>query len=252
MPKDATPSPEEELDRLYAGPPGEFVAGRDDLAKRLKAGGDDEGATRARKLRRPSQAASLVNWLSCERSEELNRLTETLASMRGSAAGAEGGKLRAAVRAERESVAALLAAAEEEADRRGITGPATVDRVGETLRAIATDPDLERAVLAGRLEKEGEASTLGFELSTSRSRGTPRASRPKAKPDPDPKAERAALGKSERQARAAEEAVEEAAANVERAEEGLRSAREALREAKAGAKSARGEAARRRRRVSKL
>lgn len=247
--KGAAPSIDDELDRLYAGPPGDFVAGRDELAGRRKGEGDRDGAARLKKLRRPSQAAALVNWLSAERGKDLRELAETLASMREPSTAADGRKLRAAVKRERDLVAKLLAAAEEEAGRRGVSGPATVDRVGETLRAIATDPDLERAVLAGRLEKEGEASTLGFELSAPSSKARARV---EAKPGPDPKVERAALKRLAKEAATADRAVDAAAAGVERAEEQLKTAREMLRDAKAEAKRARAEVRRQERRASSL
>lgn len=249
---------EAEVDPLYAGPPGDFVSSRDELSKQLKAAGDGEGAAHVKRLRRPSQAASLVNWLSREHREDLERLAKTLESMRAPATGADGKRLRAAVRTERETVAALLAAAEEEAERRGAASPVTVDRVGETLRAMATDPDLERSVLAGRLEKEGEASTLGFELSpggsgtTKGSRGTGKTRAKEPKEGPDPRAERAALKQLERRARTAGEAADDAAVEVKRAEEALTSARKVLREAKAEARAAQGEAKKQGRRVSKL
>lgn len=253
-----------ELDRLYGGPPEEFVAARDALATEMKSGSRADEAKGVKKLRRPSQAAALVNWLSRERADEVAALAKTAASMRDPATAGDGKKLRAAVKAERESVRELLAAAGEEVERRGGGGrtSATLDRVGETLRALTTDADLERAVLAGRLEREGEASTIGFELTLKagaepaakpggkgKGRGKGRA---KAEPKPDLKAERATLAQLERHAEAAEERLGEASARVESAEVRLAAARGRRAAAEAELKSARGEVRKQERRIAKL
>ena len=182
--------------------------------------------------------------------------------MRDPATAADGKKLRSAVKAERESVRGLLEAAGEELERRGGGGgtSATLDRVGETLRALTTDPDLERAVLAGRLEREGEASTIGFELALKA--GAAPAPKPKGKgkgkggakaePKPDLKAERATLAQLERHADAAEERQEEASARVESAEERLAAARTRHDAAAAELKAARSEVRKQERRLAKL
>lgn len=241
-----------ELDRLYGSPPGEFVVGRDALAKELKARGQADDAAVVKKLRRPSPAASLVNWLSLERASDLEKFATTVASMRDQATAADGRKLRATVKAERGLVKGLLADAEAELQRRGGVGSSqTLDRVGETLRAIATDPELERSVLAGRLEKEGEASTIGFELAVTADSGSATG---KARKDegPDLDAERATLDGLRRHLEAAEERAEEVAARLERAEQRLAAAHDALGSAKDDVKAARAEVRKQERLVKKL
>src|SRR3954454_24535763 len=52
---------EERLDELYREHPEGFVAGRNELAKEVRAAGDPEEADRIKKLRRPSAAAWLIN-----------------------------------------------------------------------------------------------------------------------------------------------------------------------------------------------
>jgi hypothetical protein len=49
------------VDPLYAGPPEEFVAARDALAKRLRADGDRATAAEVAKLRRPTATAAALN-----------------------------------------------------------------------------------------------------------------------------------------------------------------------------------------------
>lgn len=242
---------DDELDRLYGEPPDGFVAGRDKLARALKDEGSKEQAAAVKKLRRPSQAAALVNWLSHERATEMERFVKSVASMRDPAATADGTKLRAAVKAERESIQALLEEAEEELERRGGGGSSqTLDRAGETLRAMATDPDLERSVLSGRLEREREASTIGFELSVKATSAGPKKEQEDAGPDLD--AERTTLDGLRRRLEAAEEREQDVADRLERAEQKLAAAREALKGAKADAKGARADVRKQERRIAKL
>ncbi len=114
-------------------------------------------------LKKPTRPAALVNWLSREREREVKALAKLAARMRDPKLGGDPARLRAAVAEEREVVEGLVAAAAEELEARG--GPAaTLDRVGETLRAMASDPDVEELVLARRLEREQEAATVGFAM----------------------------------------------------------------------------------------
>lgn len=248
-------SESDDLDRLYAAPPEEFIVGRDELARRLKADGNADAA-KVKKLKRPSVAAALVNWLAIERRGDLAKLADALESLRDQATATDGKKLRAAVKKERELVAGLIAAAGEKLADRGGGSSATIDRVGETLRAIATDPELERSVLAGRLEKEGEASTIGFELPVTATTGPAKKSKGKlnAKKDrgPDLKAERAALKALRLQLDAAEEREEEMSERVARAEAKLATAEEGLAGAKADLKTVRVEHGKQERRLKKL
>jgi hypothetical protein len=52
---------DDRLDDLYREPPDRFVAGRNALAKELRAGGHRDEAERVKALRRPSAAAWLIN-----------------------------------------------------------------------------------------------------------------------------------------------------------------------------------------------
>lgn len=241
---------ERELDRLYGDPPDGFVAERNDLAKRLKAGDRSDDAAAVKKLKKPTRPAALVNWLSREREKQVRALAKVAERMRDPKL-SDGKKLRAAVADERKAIEDLLAAAAEELGERG--GPAaTLDRVAETLRAMASDPDVERLVLERRLEREQEASTIGFapEGGVSSPPAKPsRATREKAvaekqaKPKgPDLKKLRRDRQDAEKAARAAEGAIADGEARAEAAEAELKAARAAVREAKAEAKRARTEA----------
>ena len=252
----------DDLERLYADPPEDFIAGRNELAKQLKADGRKDEAAEVKKLRKPSAAAALVNWLSIEHSNELKKFAETLASMREGAGGGKG--LRAAVKAEREQMAQLMELVEAEAKERGSGSPATIDRVAETLRAIATDPELEDSVLAGRLEREGEASTIGFELAVTAGSDAPSPKPAKGgggkgkktaaakEKGPDLKAERATLKSLEDRLSAAEEREGEAEERLERAEQRVALVKDALAGAKDETKAARAEVKKQERRLKKL
>lgn len=144
------------LDPLYAGPPDEFVAARDALAKELKAEGDLDAAKAVRGLRRPSVAAALLNRVALGRAKEAKAFAGAVAKLR-QAKGRDA--LKEAARAQRDAAAKLLDLAEGE----GGEG-AALDRVAETLQAAAADEEVEDLVLRGRLEKERRAASIGFGL----------------------------------------------------------------------------------------
>ena len=237
-----------ELDRLYGDPPEDFVAARNELAKRLKADDRSDEAAGVKKLKKPTRPAALVNWLSRERAKEVGALAKIAERMRDPKAGSDGKKLREAVAQEREAVEELVAVAAEELDRRG--GPkSTLERVGETLRAMASDPEVEELVLSRRLEREQEAATVGFAMEGGVSFTPSRAKQEKkekakaAKPKgPELRKLRAEAKAAAKRTEAAEAAVAEANDAVEEAEAQLQSARDALKGAKAEAREARAEA----------
>ena len=245
-----------ELDRLYGDPPGGFVAGRNELVKRLKADDRADEAAEVKKLKKPTGPAALVNWLSRERAKEVAALAKVAERMRDPKAGKDPKKLRAAVAEERDMIEELVAAAGEELKERG--GPAaTLERVAETLRAAASDPEVEELVLTMRLEREREASTIGFapeggvSFTPSKAKAEKKERREKAKPKgPDLKKIRAAAKAAEKAAGEAEKGVEAAEGEVEAAEAELERARAALKEAKAEAREARSEAKKAARRLA--
>ncbi len=152
---DESPALKRKLDPLYAGPPEEFIAGRDALAKELKADGDADAAKAVKKLRRPSVAAALVNRVALGHPGETKAYAKAVAELRK----ASGRSLRDAAKAERAAAAELHDLAEAE----GGEG-ATLDRFAETLQAAAADEEIEDLVVRGRLEKEQRGASIGFGL----------------------------------------------------------------------------------------
>ena len=153
-------------DELFGLPPEEFVAARDDLAKRLRREGDAEAAKQVKALRRPPLSAWAVNRLARERGRALGPLLaagERLRAAHQAALAGEGAaELRSAAKAEREAVAGLVATAMELLGEAGHpTTDATRDRVAATLHAAAASPEAADLVRNGRLTADLDPSGFG-------------------------------------------------------------------------------------------
>ncbi|HEX7148410.1 MAG TPA: hypothetical protein VF512_12940, partial [Actinomycetota bacterium] len=142
-------------DELFGLPPEEFVAARDELARRLRREGEAEAAKRVKALRRPPLSAWAVNQLARgpQGLGELLAAGERLRAAHQAALAGEGAaELRAAARAEREAVAALVLVALELLREAGHpTTDATRDRVAATLHAAAASPEAAELIGGGRL-----------------------------------------------------------------------------------------------------
>jgi hypothetical protein len=153
-------------DELFGLAPEEFVAARDELARRLRREGDREAATRVKALRRPPLSAWAVNRLARERGDALAPLLaagERLrAATKAALAGEGAAELRAAAKAEREAVAGLVATAMELLEAAGHPATdATRDRVAATLHAAASSPEAADLVRHGRLTADLDPSGFG-------------------------------------------------------------------------------------------
>jgi hypothetical protein len=157
---------EPDVERLFGLAPAEFVAARDEAARRLKREGDAEAAARVKALRRPSLSAWAVNQLARERRADLARLLEAGERLRAAheaaVAGAGATELRVATRAERQAVAGLVEAAAEVLTAAGHPATdATRDRIAATLHAAAADPAAAEQVGRGRLTHDLDPSGFG-------------------------------------------------------------------------------------------
>lgn len=252
--------PEERVDQLYGLPLAEFTPSRDALAKELRKAGERGAADWVKGLRKPSAAAWVVNQLARTQRSDGKRLLdsgaklrdayEKLAAGRGDAAG-----LRQATEEQRQAAAALLELAPGLLDRDGqAPSPATLDRVGETLHAVALEDDARREFEAGRLTRERRASGLplvGAPGAGAAPRAPARAKGKAKKPARDDGAAerraraRQALKEARERHRATQRAVTEAEREVERAEREVARAESALEKAAsalADARSAEAEA----------
>ena len=229
------------MDELYALDPNDFVAARNDLAKRLRKEGDKALAADVAKLRRPTPAAWAVNQLARRKRadvEELVRLGGALRDAQDRAlAGDEPGDLRQVGRARRDAVARLGELAEQLLVERGGSPGAHAGEVAATLEAASLDADAGAAVLEGRLSTELEPpSGFGaFDLTVApapRSKPKP-APEPTEQPDePDERAEQARRGAEEAIAEARRR-WEEQTAKAKEAVEKVTATRKAVREGEA-------------------
>jgi hypothetical protein len=229
------PAADRRLDELYRGPPGAFVAGRDQLVKDLRAAGRREEAQRVGKLRRPTVAAALINHAALEAPDRLAEFAD--ASRRLEEAqdealhGAEegGAKWREAAAGERDAIEAVVELVGRLAGDSGhpASQPA-MELVGETLRAASVDPELRDRVLRGRLEREQSGATLGTPAAgpvARRGSGSPSRQSSKARARRD-------LARLERELADAAEREERLRAQAGRTEEALARERAALAEAR--------------------
>jgi hypothetical protein len=234
--------PAERLDDLYREHPSEFVAARDELAKELRSDGDNDEAARVKKLRRPSAAAWLLNRAALRDPKALKAFAQASEALekaeRRALEGKDDGadKWRAAAAREREAAAAVLDAAEAAASEAG--HPATkqaLDLVDGTLRAAAADPELRATVVAGRLDRERSAATIGsLDVGAAPARGKPRARKAAKQSAKDRGAAQARreLKRLVRELTAAEARQARQAARVEEASDALRDEKASLAEAK--------------------
>jgi hypothetical protein len=199
---------ENELDRLYAAPLDEFVAERDELAKRLRSDGDREAADRVKALRKPSAAVWAVNQLARRQQKDYRALLKSGDKLRATQEKVLGGespeKLQEAAAAERELVDRLTEKGRAVLEVAGHSPTeAMIRRVSGTLHAAATRPDLREAAENGRLEHEEETSGFGFDLLS----GVPAAPKPKRSED---KRTRERKDAAREQVKEAEDALAEA------------------------------------------
>jgi hypothetical protein len=229
------PSSDERLDELYREAPGEFVAGRDRLARELRDGGDRDGSDRVKKLRRPTVAAWVINRVALSSPKLLEELAAASAGLeeaqRRALEGEDEGaaEWRAAAEREREATEAVVEAAEAGARDAGHPPSArALELVADTLRAAAADADLRERVVAGRVEREQSGATLGTPIlapSPKRAAGGPTKRREQTRA----RRERERL---EEELAEATEREERLRAQVERSTSALRDQKARLAEAK--------------------
>lgn len=158
----ATDSLAQVADELYGLDPGEFVAARDDVVRRLRNDGNRDLAEQVKRLSRPSASAWCVNQLVRERPEDVRAFGDLAVALRQAQATLAAGDLRALARQRREIVASLLRSAEELAVRRGRSvSSATAEEIRGTLDAALSDPEIARSVMSGCLTAAVTYAGLG-------------------------------------------------------------------------------------------
>jgi hypothetical protein len=139
-------------DQLYALSPDEldsFATRRSELAAQAKADGDRELAGQIAKLRKPVQAAALVNLLVRSQPAALAELTELAGGLRDAHRHLRGTELRK-LSERRQQVLGKLVTLARKAARRSVTD-SVLDQLRATFEAAIADEAAEQAVLSGRL-----------------------------------------------------------------------------------------------------
>ena len=233
-----------ELDRLYGLPLKEFVAARDELAKRLRGDDRREEADQVKALRKPAVAAWLVNRLAREREIDVQRLLKASETLRNAQADAAAGRTEAfadARRDEHEALERLAQAAREIAAREG-PGQAAVAQATQTLRAASLTDEGRKLLKRGRLTEELEPP--GFEALTGLVPAAPRKRPPKRREKPQPSREaRARVKRLREQEREADAEARAAEREADRAEKEAAKLRERAVKARAKAEAAAAERA---------
>ena len=218
---------EKALDAIYGGDPADFIKGRDELAKKLRAD-DDEEAANVKGLRKPSKPAAVVNALALEQPKPVKKYLSLADKLRKASSGnVDAAKLRSLAREEGELLEELVTEAGKLGDA---ASDSTLNRVRETLQAAQVDPDLAEKVLAGRVEREERAASVGLENLAAA-----------------PKAARKRAGKAAKTAKAGaatDRKADEKKREAEAKKKALAEAKEAVKEAKAEAREAAREVAR--------
>jgi hypothetical protein len=158
------------LAALYQLPLEQFVATRDQLARRLRAAGDRDRARQVTGLRRPPVSAWAANQLAHAAPNAVAELLEAGATLRQAQQDALAGQpgaarqLRTASAHLRAAITRLSARAETLLHRAGhAASDATLARLAATLQAVATGDAATRAALTeGRLP--GDLDPAGFGL----------------------------------------------------------------------------------------
>ncbi|GIJ51117.1 hypothetical protein Val02_80030 [Virgisporangium aliadipatigenens] len=149
--------------RLYALPPEEFTAARDESVRAARAAGDRDLAKRIAGLRRPTVGAWLVNLLAHQRPDLITELMGLAAELRAAQRNLRGGDLRELSVRRRQLVGTLAreSRALAVAAGRGVRDALPLAEVEGTLTAALADADVAEQVRLGRLVKPIEYHGFG-------------------------------------------------------------------------------------------
>ena len=175
----------DEQERLYGLPLEEFVAARDEAARRARKAGDREAAAELAALRKPTVAAWAVNQLARRHRRDVDLLLDSgkrlLDAQRASLEGGGREPLDAARTSLESAVQRLTAAARDELGESA--SETTMTRVVETLRAASLSGEGRALLASGTLTKELQET--GWELLSGLTPAKPpERARPAGKPAP--------------------------------------------------------------------
>ncbi len=224
-----------DLDALYEADLGDFTRERDELAKRLKADGEAEEAKRVKALRKPSLPAWAINQAARSDPAAAKRLVKAgkgLARAQEKAMGGGGREqLKEAMGAEGQAVEEMLAAVVGATGDGPSLNSTMLDRVRDTLRAVAGDEELRADFEDARVTADRKPVGFGGAEGAVAPRSKPKRAA-KSKPSAKKVRDAEARGRrAERAAKAAAKRLTQAQKGLERAQESLANAEEKLREA---------------------
>jgi hypothetical protein len=207
------------LAALYQLPLEQFVATRDQLARRLRAAGDRATARQVAALRRPPVSAWAANQLAHAAPNAVAELLEVGAALRQAQQEALAGQpgaarqLRTATAHLRAAITRLSARAETLLVRSGhAASDATLARLAATLQAAATGDEATRAALAqGRLLGDLDPAGFGLDLGSAPAEPAAPADQVPAAPMPPTNQAEARRAQAQAAARRALEQTREAA-----------------------------------------
>lgn len=220
---------EEAADALYAVPPAEFIAARDNEVRAAKERGDREGAQWLAALRRPTTSAWLVNLLYRHQREAVEELMELGGQLTEAARQLSGPELQQLSAQRSQVVQALVATTRRLAAEAGVTvNAATAYEVQSTLGAALADPDVADQVRSGRMLRPASYAGFGPEPDAV---ATPipdqRRSRTKDRPPPvDDPQESQRRARAEEQVASTQALLEDVASQLAERESALAEARE--------------------------
>jgi hypothetical protein len=226
-----------DIDALYGLPLEQFTNARNELAAELRAKGDPEAADRVKGLAKPTRAAWAVNQVMRTQAKDARDLLEAGARLRkvheGVTAGTAGANdLREAIESEREAVGRLTDAARGLMSTQGRDlSESIVERVTQTLHALAADSEVRSVADATRLSSERQVASAGL-LAAPVSKGRSRKSASSARASAaGVRRARERLQRAQREARALRSSRTRAARAVADAERSLVRARDEMRKA---------------------
>jgi hypothetical protein len=176
--------PRDPLDPLFAAPLDEFVAARNELARRLRGEGRREEADQVKAMRKPSAVVWALNQLARTNGSGVRELLAAAETMRK----VQGGRSRTSFADAQRTLAGLVRTLAREAaglleDGGRPASAAVVQRLDRALMATAASSETSAALQAGRLLAEPEpAGFAGL--------GEPGSAPPKRRPQRDAERER--------------------------------------------------------------
>jgi hypothetical protein len=239
---------DEQIDRLYSVPLGEFVERRNELARSLRKDGNRGAADEVGRLRKPTLPAWTVNQLARREKMRLRGLLTAGERLRKAQEELLGGGSPEALQGgrddERRAISELAGAAEALLEEAGHpASEMTLERVRETLHAAVADEAIGGRVREGRLDKEEQITGFGFGNLPVAPAERPETATTGAQPKPGRRGTRdqkrkTKLEETAREKRAQDRKTKQESARKKHleAEERLRGARRAVKEAERAVK----------------